>query len=312
MPKVNARIKRILRGIRDASSALENSYASGVIPAKFHVLIPLAHNLFQAACHGKPLIMAVSPLLKAFCFVTGCLTVGIAGLTLPLDPGLDSPDSLTTVSLNESNHPAVEGLCTSSLLWVGSTSIGSQLTTDCFLAWKLFLKDFSIYKNIQFEFLQQGATASYPGTVKMATPRRYINSESNIHVGTKIVWLIMRRLDLCTIAIVNLADIPRGILPSQPPGPFPRSDLGRFTDFRTAIVAVRAGCLGRRKEVGWAVSGTRTLSAGKGWQNCLTPWNFTRQAAGDGGHAIRYECTRRQDHSERSDTLKYSERNDRG
>lgn len=63
--------------------------------------------------------------------------------------------------------------------------------------------------------------------------------------------------DTCTIAIVNLADVPAGILPDEPPGPFPRSDLARFGDFRSSMHAVRTGCVGRRKETGWAVAGKR-------------------------------------------------------
>ena len=141
---------------------------------------------FQAACHGKPLTISAFPLLKAFCFLTGCLTVGIAGLTLPLDQGLDSPDSLTTVSMNVSK-PDAEELCTSSLLWIGSTSFDVQLTTDCFLMWKLFLKDFARYKDLQFEFLQKGATPSHPLSVKIAPPRRYVSSESIVHVGNKVL-----------------------------------------------------------------------------------------------------------------------------
>ena len=214
--------------------------------------------------------MGVFSLLKAFCFLTCYLTVGIAALTLPLNQAVDSTDSLTTLSLNVSS-PAVQELCTSSLLWVGSTSCDSQLITACFLAWKLVETDFTRHKNAQFEFLQQGATPSHPASVKMATPRRYVNSESTVPVGDKVMWLIIRWPDLCTITIANLADIPRGILPSQPPGPFPWSDLARFSDFRNTILAVRAGCLGRRKEVGWAVTGTQTLSTLEGSQNILIP-----------------------------------------
>ena len=136
--------------------------------------------------------MAVFSLLKAFCFLTCSLTVGIAALTLPLNQALDGLDSLTTVPLNASNPVAVEALCTSSLLWVGSTSCDSQLTTDCYLAWKSFVTELAEYKSTQFEFLQQGVTPSYPGSVKMATPRRYINSESTVHVGDKVMSLIVR------------------------------------------------------------------------------------------------------------------------
>ena len=70
-----------------------------------------------------------------------------------------------------------------------------------------------------------------------------------------VLLLTMRRSDTCTLAIADIADLPRGILPNEPPGPFPRSDLARFNDIRSSFVAVRAGCLGRRKELGWAVTG---------------------------------------------------------
>lgn len=136
--------------------------------------------------------MGVFSLLKAFCFLTCYLTVGIAALTLPLNQALDGPDSPATVSLNASNPATVEELCTSSLIWAGSTGFDSVFTTDCFLAWKSFLADYARYKNMQFEFLQQGTTPSYPRSSKMATPRRYINSESTVHVRNKVMWLTMR------------------------------------------------------------------------------------------------------------------------
>lgn len=128
--------------------------------------------------------MALSSLLKAFCFLIGYLTVGIAGLSLPLDQGIDSPDSLSTISLNVSKPGPPEERCTSSLLWIGTTIFDSHLTTDCFLAWKSFLStDFETYKNIEFEFVQQGVTPSHPGSPTMATPRRYVHGETIVHFG---------------------------------------------------------------------------------------------------------------------------------
>lgn len=121
--------------------------------------------------------MGVLSLLKALCLLTGYVNIGIAGLTLPLNQAIDNTDSLTTVSLNLSMPRGVE-LCTSSLIWAGGTGYDSEFTNDCFLAWKSFLRtDFVMYKNVQFEFLQQGVTPSHPGSVTMATPRRYVSSE---------------------------------------------------------------------------------------------------------------------------------------
>ncbi|KAF6218772.1 hypothetical protein HO133_005315 [Letharia lupina] len=133
--------------------------------------------------------------------------------------------------------------CTSSLIWVGSTGYDSEFKDNCFQAWRRFLSsDFALYKNTEFEFLHPGVTPSHPDVPKMATPRRYI-------------------MKSCTVALANLADIPIGILPTEPPGPFPRSDLGRFVDFRSPIIAVRTGCLGMRKEVGWAAVGRQQAMA---------------------------------------------------
>lgn len=180
--------------------------------------------------------MGALSMLRFFCLLTVYLTIGIAGLTLPLNQAVDSPGSLTMVSPNVTD-PNTVALCTSSLIWTGSTGYDYEFTNDCYQAWQTFLQtDFASYKSIKFEFLHQGLTPAYPGVRKMATPRRYIKNS-------------------CTIAIANIADIPKGILPNEPPGPFPLSDLGRFSDFRLPISVVRAGCLGEKKELGWAVTG---------------------------------------------------------
>ena len=52
-----------------------------------------------------------------------------------------------------------------------------------------------------------------------------------------------------------MAEVPRGILPMEPPGPFPRSDLGTFSDFRRPIIAVRSNCVIKENRVGWAMTG---------------------------------------------------------
>lgn len=120
-------------------------------------------------------------LLEVFCFLTVYLTISTAGLTLPLNQALDSPGSLTTTSLNVSNADALPR-CTGSLIWTGSTGYDAQFTENCYRAWRIFfMADFRVHKNAEFEFLQQGVTASYPGLPKMATPRRYVMSESISH-----------------------------------------------------------------------------------------------------------------------------------
>ena len=43
----------------------------------------------------------------------------------------------------------------------------------------------------------------------------------------------------------------------EPPGPFPRSDLGSFSDFRRPIIAVRGNCVIKDNLVGWAVTGMK-------------------------------------------------------
>lgn len=193
--------------------------------------------------------------LESFCLLTLCWTLGAAGLTLPPNQAIDSPGSLTMQSLNTTNPPAVE-LCTSSLIWTGGTGYDYELTDDCFQAWQTFLHtDLATHMSAEFEFAQQGLAPAHPGIPYMATPRRYIKSESTEHLVDNFMSLITRRPGSCTIAIANIADIPRGILPNQSPGPFPRSDLGRFADFRLPISTVRANCLGRRKMLGWAAVG---------------------------------------------------------
>ena len=199
--------------------------------------------------------MGLLSLHKISCFLTAYLITSAAGLALPLNHALRSSDSLDTVFSNVSNPNMVE-MCTSSLMWIGGTSYDYIFTDNCYQAWKTFLAtDMVTHMSTEFEFLQQGVTPSFPGIPKMATPRRYVKGESTIHPECMITSLTRRCPDSCTLAIVNIVDVPNGILPVEPPGPFPRSDLGRFSEIRKPMIAVRAGCLGRRKEAGWAIAG---------------------------------------------------------
>ena len=199
--------------------------------------------------------MGVLFLLVVSTFLTSYLIRGSAGLALPLNQVLDSPNSLTITSLNVSD-PEEGELCTSSLIWTGNTGFDAAFTEDCYQAQRKFqLTDLTMYKGLQFEFLMRGVTPAFSGTPKMATPRRYITSESTVHLGCKLISLTRRCPDSCTLAIANVADIPRGILPDEPPGPFPRSDLARFSQIRNSMILVRSGCLGRKKKSGWAVVG---------------------------------------------------------
>ena len=60
----------------------------------------------------------------------------------------------------------------------------------------------------------------------------------------------------------------------EPPGPFPRSDLGSFSDFRRPIIAVRSNCVIRKQVVGWAVTGILCLSILLGCQRLLAATDF--------------------------------------
>lgn len=133
--------------------------------------------------------MHVLLVLEFFCFLTVYLSIGTTGLTLPLNLALDSSDPFTIVSLNVSD-PAAVGVCTSSLIWAGSTGYDSMFTDHCFQAWREFVRtDLAMYKSIQFEFLQQGVTPSHPGVRTMATPRRYVKGESTNHFENQVMSL---------------------------------------------------------------------------------------------------------------------------
>ncbi|KAM0794857.1 hypothetical protein BDR22DRAFT_639213 [Usnea florida] len=174
--------------------------------------------------------------LKMFWLLDAFFFIGAAGLTLPPNQEINAPDSLTTVSVNGSN-PSDNQICTSSFIWIGSAGPPHEFEEDCYQAWQDFLTtDFTTYKHKRFEFSQLGLTDAWPGIPKMTTPRRYIRNS-------------------CTIALVTIAEVPGGVLPMEPPGPFPRSDLGSFSDFRRPIIAVRGNCVIRRQLVGWAVTG---------------------------------------------------------
>ena len=204
--------------------------------------------------------MAVLSLPKCVCFIAAYLVFGSRGLALSSNQALGSPDSLLIVpsnaSFSDTSSSNVAELCTSSLMWTGSTGKEAEFLGNCFQAWKSFLMtDYSKYKGTLFEFSLLGAPSAFPALEKMVTPRRYVQGESSIHLPCKTSLLTISSSDTCTIVIANIADIPRGILPKEPPGPFPRSDSARFDEIRNRMVAVRAGCLEERKEVGWAVSG---------------------------------------------------------
>ena len=199
--------------------------------------------------------MGVLSLLGASCWLTAYLLIGTDSLTPPLNP-LDSPGSLTITSPINASVTFGPDQCTSSLIWTGSTVYDAQFTQSCYQAWNTFITtDLSKYRGAKFEFLYQGVSPSYPNIPKMITPRRYIQGESTIHIGYQCNSLIMRYLDSCTLVIANLVDLPRGILPNEPPGPFPRSDVARYLDFRGPLTGVRSYCLGRKKKSGWTVAG---------------------------------------------------------
>ena len=196
--------------------------------------------------------MGVLSLLGTSCFFTAYLFVGTATLTVPLD----TPSSLTITSPINASDSVGPDQCTSSLIWTGSTKYDNVFTHSCYVAWTTFLNtDLFKYKGAEFEFLYRGVSPSYPNIPKMTTPRRYIESESTVHIGGQVTLLIMRYPDSCTIVIANLVDLPRGILPTEPPGPYPRSDIARYLDFRGPLTGVRSYCLGRKKKSGWTVAG---------------------------------------------------------
>ena len=218
----------------------------------FLVFLILSH---EAEYHKWVFIMGVLLLLGTSCFLTAYLLIGTASLTLPPDP-LDNPGSLTLTSPTNVSVDGSPEECTSSLIWTGSTAYDAEFTQSCYQAWTEFLStDLIRYKTSEFEFLYQGVSPMYPNLPKMITPRRYVQGESTVLIGCQITSLIKCYSDSCTLVIANLVDLPRGILPKEPPGPFPRSDMASYHDFRAPLTALRAFCLGQKKKSGWAVAG---------------------------------------------------------
>ena len=199
--------------------------------------------------------MGVLLLLGTSCFLTAYLLIGTASLTLPPNP-LDSPALLIITSPMNASVTARPEQCTSSLIWTGSTTYDADFTQSCYRAWVTFLStDFFKHREQEFEFLHQGVSPAYPDLQKMTTPRRYIQGESTVFIGCQVTSLIKRHLDSCTLLIASLVDLPRGILPQEPPGPFQRSDVARYRDFRGPLIGLRSFCLGQKKMSGWTVAG---------------------------------------------------------
>ena len=134
--------------------------------------------------------MGALSLLVSSCFLIACLLTGTDGLTLPLNQP-DNPGSLTiSIPTNTSAHFGPEQ-CTSSLIWTGNTAYDTEFTQSCYQAWSTFLRtDMFEYRATEFEFLYQGASASYPNLPKMITPRRYIQGGSTFHIGCQVTSLI--------------------------------------------------------------------------------------------------------------------------
>ena len=238
-----------------------------LFPANSHILIEVPysrppHILTSTYIFQKAHIMVVLSFLEILCLFSVYLIRGAVSIALPPNQVLDDPGSLTIVPANAS-FSKLEELCTNSLIWKGGTKYDNEFSSHCFQAWQTFLStDMAKYKGLDFEFLHQGAPPSFSGIPKVATPRRYVNSESNLHLEGLTGSLTNHCLDSCTIAIANMADIPKGILPDQPPGPFPKSDVGRFHDLRASIKAVRLGCLARKQASGYAIAGKCILYLG--------------------------------------------------
>ena len=126
--------------------------------------------------------MGVLSLVGISSFLTPYLISGSSGLALPPNQVLDSPNSLTITTPNMSDEIGVE-VCTSSLIWTGSTGYDAAFTEDCYHAQREFqITDLITYRSLQYEFLMQGVTPVFPGKLKMATPRRYVKSESIFHL----------------------------------------------------------------------------------------------------------------------------------
>ena len=133
--------------------------------------------------------MGAISLLLPYVFIAYLLT-STASPTLPVNQAPGDPISLTTTYANASNTKGRE-LCTSSLMWAGSTGYDAEFSTDCYQAWRKFLqKDVLEYKEENFEFLLQGASPSYPEIPKMATPRRYIKGELSLQIVYQVTALM--------------------------------------------------------------------------------------------------------------------------
>lgn len=236
-------------------SALEDIHAPAAITSHPPTFSSSLHYSHEAKCGKRIFIMGVLSLLGNSCFLIACLLTGTDGLTLPLNP-LDNPGSLTITSPINTSSTIGPEQCTSSLIWTGNTAYDAEFAQSCYQAWSIFLRtDMFTYKGTEFEFLYQGVQPSYPTLPKMTTPRRYIQGESTLHIVCPVTSLIKQYLDACTLVIANLVDLPSGILPNERPGPFPRSDVARYLDFRGPLTGVRSYCLGKKKKSGWTVAG---------------------------------------------------------
>lgn len=199
--------------------------------------------------------MGIASLLELLFLLTVYLNTGATSLTLPLNQPFGRPVSPATGLLNASDQTVVEK-CTSSLLWTGGWDYGRDFANYCTQAYRKFLNtDAHSYHGIEFEFIQPGAASAYPNLPKMATPRRYVKGELRVLLECSVIPLTMRCPGSCTIAIVNIVDIPRGSLPAESSGPVPRSDAGKLDDFKESMVALRGRCVGEENQAGWAVAG---------------------------------------------------------
>ncbi|MCJ1459529.1 hypothetical protein MMC28_009908, partial [Mycoblastus sanguinarius] len=125
--------------------------------------------------------------------------------------------------------------CTSASTWTGGLSLPAVFFKDCIKANNL-LFDIEVFthENANYEFLNAQTSASYRLPL-MRTPRRYT-------------------FGMCTIAIVNINDIPAGYLPQVPAQTFPQTEVSSYTLIYETLIEVRAACLRGLNRLGWAAT----------------------------------------------------------
>ena len=161
--------------------------------------------------------------------------------------------STATSSLNETSSTLIPSLntnigpyCVSTRSWTGSRTVDLRFLSDCTKAGSV-LRDSDVKNHpyTEFEFLNT-RTPSVHHNPLQRTPRRYTYRELGILSGrfTKLTRNT-RASEACTVAIVNINDIPARFLAVLPEQLFPRTDVSSYTSIYEAFEEVGEDCLKR-------------------------------------------------------------------